>query len=87
MYVTDCGPPDAPLYGSVIFSATTLNSTAVFACNASYYLVGNSSITCNANGMWSGNATCGNSGKWFPNNTLFTVSYQIRPLSVSGTYL
>ena len=65
MFIIDCGPPDAPFNGSVSYSATTLNSTAVFSCNASYVLVGSSSITCNANGMWSGNATCGNSGKLF----------------------
>jgi len=56
--VTDCGTPVAPLHGSVNYSFTTLNSTAVFSCNTSYNLVGNSSVTCNASGMWSGNATC-----------------------------
>ena len=58
MFVTDCGIPVAPLHGNVSYSTTTLNSTAVFFCNTAYALVGNNLTSCNASGMWSGNAIC-----------------------------
>jgi len=58
MFVTDCGPPVAPLFGSVSYFSTTLNSTAVVSCNTPYVLEGNSTVTCNPNGIWSRNATC-----------------------------
>ena len=58
MFAKDCGPPVAPLYGSVNYTNTTFDSTAEVSCNISFSLVGSSSIRCNAYGYWSGIAIC-----------------------------
>ena len=50
----DCGPLKAPYGGSVSGSSTTFGSTATYACNYGFTLVGVSRVQCQANGQWSG---------------------------------
>ena len=56
----DCGTLPNPINGRVNHTAgTTLGQTATYSCNAGYNLVGNSTRTCQATGVWSGSApTC-----------------------------
>ena len=51
---------NATINGQVNHSAgTTFGQTATYSCNTGYTLEGNSTRTCQANGMWSGNEpTC-----------------------------
>ena len=54
--VMDCGPLSDPTNGQVNFTATTEGSVATYACTSTgYYLLGNSTRTCQADGQWSGN--------------------------------
>ena len=56
----DCGSLTGPANGSVNHTAgTTIGQTATYSCNTGYSLVGNSTLTCQAAGNWSGRApTC-----------------------------
>ena len=56
----DCGSLSDPDNGSVNHTAgTTLGQTATYSCNTGYNLVGDSTRTCQATGIWSGSApTC-----------------------------
>lgn len=55
----DCGAPVSPPNGSVTNDGTTYGSTARYACDPGYMIVGASTRTCMANGTWSGPApTC-----------------------------
>ena len=56
----DCGNLPNPANGQVSNTAgTTFGQTAIYSCNAGYNLVGDSTRTCQADGMWSGSApTC-----------------------------
>jgi hypothetical protein len=56
----DCGTPDpAPANGSLSHTTTTYGSTATYSCDAGYGLVGAETVTCQADGTWSGSApTC-----------------------------
>ena len=57
LYYTDvnCSSLDDPLNGHVELSNTTVGSTANYTCNQGYILSnGNSTRTCEANGVWSG---------------------------------
>ena len=58
--VVDCNALTNPTNGQVDDSAgTTFEQTATYSCNAGYNLVGDSTRTCQANGVWSGSApTC-----------------------------
>ena len=49
----DCGPLGNPVYGQVIFSSTTLGSTAEYSCNQGFLLSGVTIRTCQTNGLWS----------------------------------
>jgi len=52
----DCGPLVSPENGTVSASSTTVGSTATYACDTGYRLVGDSSRSCRADGSWSGSA-------------------------------
>ena len=58
----DCGGLGTLANGTITTvpgSSTTFGTTATYACNGGYTLVGNSTRTCQANGSWSGTApTC-----------------------------
>ena len=58
-YVVDCGALPNPLNGMVIFTITTVLSTASYSCDTGYTLFGNSTRTCQTDGTWSGSSpTC-----------------------------
>ena len=52
--VVDCGSLEDPDNGQVDFSNTTFESTANYTCDLGYNLNGNSTRTCEANVIWSG---------------------------------
>ena len=53
----DCGTLTNPAYGQVGHTAgTTFGQEASYTCNPGYNLVGGSSRTCQATGVWSGSA-------------------------------
>ena len=56
----DCGTLTNPVNGQVNHTAgTTFEQTATYSCNTGYNLVGDGTRTCQATGVWSGNApTC-----------------------------
>ena len=56
----DCGSLTDPANGQVDLTAgTTFGQTATYSCNTGYNLVGDSTRTCQATGVWSGSApTC-----------------------------
>ena len=55
----DCGDPGTPDNGLRDLSSTTTGSTVQYSCQGGYMLQGNSSRTCEANGVWSGEVpTC-----------------------------
>ena len=56
----DCGTLNAPANGQVSHSAgTAFGQTATYSCDIGYILMGDSTRTCQAMGMWSGSApTC-----------------------------
>ena len=56
----DCGNLTDPANGQVTLTAgTTFKQIATYRCNTGYNLVGDSTRTCQATGIWSGNApTC-----------------------------
>jgi len=57
--LTDCGPLADPVNGVVDDDPSTLFSIATYACNSGFVLNGDSTRTCQANGIWSGTApTC-----------------------------
>ena len=58
--VVDCGNLTDPANGQVNHTTgTTFRQTATYACNIGYYLVGDSTRTCQATGNWSASApTC-----------------------------
>ena len=60
LIVVDCGSLTDPANGSVTHTAgTTFGQTATYSCNTGYNLVGDSTRTCQATGVWSGSApTC-----------------------------
>ena len=56
----ECGsPPTADPNGTVDALTTTIGSVATYTCNDGYDLVGNTTLTCQADGTWGGTApTC-----------------------------
>ena len=56
----NCGTLTNPANGQVSHTAgTTFGQTATYSCNTGYNLVGGSTRTCQATGVWSGSApTC-----------------------------
>ncbi|XP_052808433.1 E-selectin-like isoform X2 [Mya arenaria] len=55
----DCGSLSNPANGQVSFLATTEGSTATYSCNSGFMLVGDSTRTCEASGVWNGSEpTC-----------------------------
>ena len=60
LIAVDCDTLADPINGQVTHTAgTTLRQTATYSCNTGYNLVGNSTRTCQATGVWSGSEpTC-----------------------------
>ena len=60
LIVVNCGALTNPTNGQVSHTGgTTYGQTATYSCNTGYNLVGNSTRTCQATGMWSGSEpTC-----------------------------
>ena len=55
----NCGTLPNPANGQVNTTGTTFGQTATYSCNTGYNLVGDSTRTCQATGVWSGSApTC-----------------------------
>lgn len=55
--IKDCGAPPTPNDGSVSTpGGTTYTSVAKYSCNSGYTLIGKTTRTCQANGLWSGSA-------------------------------
>ena len=71
----DCGSLTDPANGSVNHtSGTTFGQTATYTCNTGYNLVGDSTRTCQATGVWSGSEpTC--QGMYM---LLSNISYQTK---------
>ena len=77
LIVVDCGSLTDPGNGSVTHTAgTTFGQTATYSCNTGYNLVGDSTRTCQATGVWSGSApTC--EGMLLKGNSTISNVYQI----------
>ena len=58
--VVDCGNLTNPANGQVSHTAgTTFEQTATYSCDTGFNLMGDTTRTCQATGVWSGNApTC-----------------------------
>ena len=57
--VVSCGALANPANGQVGHTGATFGQTATYSCNIGYNLVGGSTRTCLATGVWSGSApTC-----------------------------
>ena len=56
----DCGPPGKRANSEVNHTAgTTFGQNATYSCNPGYKVVGDSILTCQATGVWSGSVpTC-----------------------------
>jgi formylglycine-generating enzyme required for sulfatase activity len=53
----DCGALSTPANGSLVTPAgTTFGGTATYSCSSGYLLVGDTTRTCQASGVWSGSA-------------------------------
>jgi formylglycine-generating enzyme required for sulfatase activity len=53
----DCGTLSTPANGSLVTPAgTTFGGTATYSCSSGYLLVGDTTRTCQASGVWSGSA-------------------------------
>ena len=52
--VVSCGELAGPDNGAVSVTNTTFASTATYSCNDGYSLVGDTTRTCLASGLWSG---------------------------------
>ena len=59
--IINCDAISVPMNGMSDSSITTYGSTITFSCNIGYKLIGNDSITCQANKEWNGSVpTCEN---------------------------
>ena len=78
----NCGALNNPANGRVSHTAgTTFGQTATYSCNTGYNLVGNSTQTCQATGVWFGSApTC--QGVLYIHMYMFTTSLFISTLAV-----
>ena len=57
--VVSCGTLANPANGQVGHTGSTFGQTATYSCNTGYNLVGGSTRTCQATGVWSGSTpTC-----------------------------
>ena len=64
--VVDCGNLTSPSNGTIFFPSTIFQSVASYMCDPGHSLVGESSRTCDGNGMWSGTApTCEGQSTYF----------------------
>ncbi len=52
--VFSCDPLRDIRNGRVLFTGTTVDSTATYSCNKGYILVGEQTRTCQYDGQWSG---------------------------------
>jgi len=55
--VVDCGPLPSPVNGTISFTQTVFNSSALYSCDNGYLPSGPTMRTCQENGAWSGNNT------------------------------
>ena len=55
---TDCGDPTPGDGTAITDSGTSYGQTADLTCNQGYTLTGDTTVTCQATGTWSGAATC-----------------------------
>ena len=83
--VVDCGNLTDPVNGSVTHtSGTTFGQTATYSCNTGYNLVGDSTRTCQATGVWSGSEpTC--QSMLLKANTCLGLAYLISTHKVCGS--
>ena len=59
LIAVNCGLLPDPANGQVSANGTVFQQTAIYSCNTSYNLVGDSTRTCQATGTWSGSEpTC-----------------------------
>ena len=81
----NCGTLSNLANGRVSHTAgTTFGQTATYSCNTGYNLVGNSTQTCQATGVWSGSApTCQGVLSYISLFFLFTTSLCVTTLAVS----
>lgn len=54
--VIDCGSPPMPTNGepSSTVSSTTFGAMVTYVCDVGYVLTGDSTVTCETSGQWSG---------------------------------
>ena len=58
MHIVDCGVPISPAYSMVTLTGTLVGFRATYRCEPGYRLVGDTTVVCQADGSWSGSATC-----------------------------
>uniref|UniRef100_A0A674D7B9 CUB and Sushi multiple domains 3 n=1 Tax=Salmo trutta TaxID=8032 RepID=A0A674D7B9_SALTR len=52
--LSDCGNPGSPPYGTMVGEKFSFGSTVQYSCSGDRELIGESSLTCQINGHWSG---------------------------------
>lgn len=69
----ECGNLTAPSNGAVTFSSgKEYQSTATFSCDTGYTLIGNDTLTCQADETWSdSHPVCKINGKVYHNTCIF----------------
>ena len=95
LIVVNCGALTNPTNGQVSHTGgTTYGQTATYSCNTGYNLVGNSTRTCQATGMWSGSVPTCQGGllvhhihAWEQMSGSVYLSEQIRRDSILSTWL
>ena len=57
-FAVDCGTPPGPANGTVTLTGTLVGFRATYQCESGFRVVGDSTVVCQADGTWSGSATC-----------------------------
>ena len=71
----DCKVPEQPSNGKVklaVDGVATFGATASVSCNAGYELVGDCSLRCRADGVWSTSPSCAFKGHVLNYNAIYT---------------